>query len=449
MTSIIRRMALAFLCMLIAAGWCEAQMSRGQIGDSNLDRIHSEATRFYYHMTDTTVSYLENVRDETGSFYDATVYGLRTESIAENALEDFQVLYYDYYPPLITSNKANKVCAIYFHGGGYTVGYANQGYDTEIRPLRERGFHVISVEYRRGWFGDGSMGPGTGEPDISDEEGDQAEFAFAYALDDCKEAWTHMNRNQPGHARHFSATTGFAGFSQKYVMYGYSAGGSLASRLSLVEPIPGGRQVVGAICGYGTHAVTDTVSNFNTPVLLQVNLLDTISPAYDNFVYFDDDMPTAKGVFNLYDELVAGGASVRLVAGATADHGRGFFNLSDGSPEYLHPAITLFKKAYQGSPLPNYQEFKFRFPAKYTLADGALIEVDDTGGLYEQIGPSPLTQYVADIDLMDPTRLFVDGFTYDGTIVVPSGFRYEPIQSELEAGVSPETIRATYGTFIP
>ena len=129
-----------------------AEDSKGQLGDSELDRIHSEATRFYYHGTDSTITYLETVRDETGAWYDATVYGKRDESLRENALEDFQVLYYDYYPPLVASAKANKVCAIYFHGGGYTVGYANQGYDTEIRPLRERGFHVISIEYRRGWF---------------------------------------------------------------------------------------------------------------------------------------------------------------------------------------------------------------------------------------------------------------------------------------------------------
>ena len=448
MTAGLPRLSITLLATLVLTGFAlraHAADSIGQVGDDKLNRLHSEATRFYYHMTDTTLSYIENVRDETGTPYDATVYGVRTESVAENALEDFQVLYYDYYPPLVANNKANKVCAIYFHGGGYTVGYANQGYDTEIRPFRERGFHVISIEYRRGWFGDGDMGPGTGEPEISDIEGDRAEVAFERALLDCQEAWTHINKNQPGHARHFSASTGFPGFSQKYIMFGYSAGGSLASRLSLIEPIPGGRQVVGAIVGYGTHDATEPVIHFNTPVLLQANLLDTISPVYDNHVYFDDDMPVAKGVFTLYDELVTGGASVKLVAAATGDHGRGTFNLPDGSPEYLDAAITLFKKAYIGSPLPNYQEFKFRYPAKFTFADGAIIEIDDIGGLYEQIGPSPLIEYVTDINVMDPTRLFVDGFTYDGSIVVPSGFRYEPIQTDLEMGLSPETVRGIYG----
>lgn len=435
--------SLLFVLGLVAVSFAED--SKGQLGDSELDRIHSEATRFYYHGTDSTITYLETVRDETGAWYDATVYGKRDESLRENALEDFQVLYYDYYPPLVASAKANKVCAIYFHGGGYTVGYANQGYDTEIRPLRERGFHVISIEYRRGWFGTGAAGPGPGEPEISEEEGDDAELAFDLALDDVKDAWTHLNTNQPGHARHFSGSTGFSSFTQKYLMYGYSAGGSLASRLSLIEPIPGQRQVVGAIIGYGTHRVTEPVINFQTPVLMQAGLFDTISPAFDNSLYFDMDMPTAKGMFNLYEELDAGGASVRLLTAASGDHGRGIYNLPDGTPEYLDQAIVLFKKAYLGTPLPNYQEFKFARKAEYTFADGAIIEVDDDGTLYEQLGPAPRTSYVVDYPLSDPDRLYVDGFVYNGSIIVASGFRYEPLQTELESGLSPVSVRTMYG----
>jgi len=157
-------------------------------------------------------------------------------------------------------------------------------------------------------------------------------------------------------------------------------------------------------------------------------------------------MPIAKGVFDLYRELLGGGAVVRLYVDAQGNHGRGPYNLPDGSCEYVAPAIQLFKKTFRGMPPAAYQEFKFSKRAEYLFSDGATIEIDDVGGLYETLGPNPPRfAYVVDRNLGDPLRLFVDGFVYDSTIIVPSGFRYEPIQTILEAGDSPETIRTEFG----
>jgi len=175
-----------FLALAISSALADG--SRGTPTDPEVDRIHSEAIRVYYHDPDTVTTYSEWVRDETGAFYWATVHGDRFTSVKENALLDDQTLYYDYYPPLTSHPKVNKVCAMFFHGGGYTVGYANQGYDTEIRPFREAGFHVISVEYRRGWFGTGKSGPGSGEPDIPREDADRFEVAVEDAFEDVQEA---------------------------------------------------------------------------------------------------------------------------------------------------------------------------------------------------------------------------------------------------------------------
>ncbi len=419
--------------------------SNGQLGDPKLDRIHSDAVRFYYHNTDTTVTYLETVKNENGQSYQAVVYGNRSESVRQNALGDNQVLYYDYFPPLTNNGNNNKVAALYFHGGGYTVGYANQGYDTELQEMRQKGFHVISVEYRRGWFGDGSSGPG-GEPELSAAEGVLFQQAVDFALTDVQDAWDHINTNQPGHARNISGSFGFNKFAQWYLVYGYSAGGSLASRLTLTHPIPSGRTVVGVIVGYGTHAVDEPVVNFNIPVLLQAGLFDDTSPFYNNYIYFDDDAPTAKGMVNLYEELDAGGADAILLVSAQDGHGRGAYNNAQGEPEYIGRAITFFKDIYKGNTHTNYQEFKFKRNAKYTLAQGAVIEIDDDGGLYEQIGTSAgQYDYVTTIDLFDPNKLWVDGFVYDSLITVPAGFRYEPVQSDFEAGLKPSEVRQLYG----
>lgn len=435
---------LATTLLALVAGPLLAANSNGRLGDPKLDRIHRDAVRFYDVASDTAQTYLETVLDQNGVSYQATVYGTRSESVRPNALGDEQVLYYDYYPPLVADASNNKVCAIFFHGGGYTVGYANQGHDTEIRPLRERGFHVVSVEYRRGWFGDGSTAPG-GEPELSALEGTRFSEAVELALTDAQDAWTHVNTNRSGHARFHSGSFGFPKFARWYLIYGFSAGGSLASRLALTQPIPTGRTVVGAIVGYGTHAVDEPVVNLDVPVLIQGGLFDPISPAYDNFIYFDDDAPTAKGVIDLYQELDAGGATVRLLLGAQDGHGRGSYNLADGSPAYVGEAIGLFKSAFQGSPPANYQEFKFRRDARYTAQQGASIPIDDQGALYEQLGPgSGKKRFVTTVDTGASTKLFVDGFVYDVVIDVASGFRYEPVQTDFENGLRPSDVQLIY-----
>ena len=88
-------------------------------------------------------------------------------------------------------------------------------------------------------------------------------------------------------------------------------------------------------------------------------------------------------------------------------------------------------------------------------------DVDDVGSLYESIGPAAgKRENVLDIDPalvgLDPAdHLWVDGFDYGddpqnglGPLLVSSGFRYEPIQTELEqagqTGDKPSDIRAKY-----
>jgi hypothetical protein len=84
-------------------------------------------------------------------------------------------------------------------------------------------------------------------------------------------------------------------------------------------------------------------------------------------------------------------------------------------------------------------------------------KVDDAGELYEQIGKNE--GEVLDVVDIDPTEvgldpalhLFVDGFDYGddpenelGPIVVDEGFRYEPIQTEMERGLSPAEVIDKY-----
>jgi len=433
----------SFLMILVLCDICWSANSNGQLTDPKLDRIHSEAARFYYHNTDSSLTYLEQVLDENGQLYWATVFGDRYQSIRDNALGDSQVLYYEYYPPL-KKNGNNKVAALYFHGGGYTVGYANQGYETEIKKMRELGFHVISTEYRRGWYGDGSSGPG-GEPELSEAEGTLFSEAVDLAFTDVQDAWDHINRRQPGHARYLSGDFGFPSFAQWYLPYGFSAGGSIASRLALTHVIPPGRNVVGVLAGYGTHSVDEPVINFHVPVFLQAGLFDATSPVYDNYIYFDEDAPTAKGLFNLYEEMDLGGGDVVLLVSAQDGHGRGAYNNAQGEPEYIGRAIDFFKAIYLGNAHTNYQEFKFKRNAIFSSSQGAIIPINDDGNLYEIIGPNVGYSYVTSIDLFDATKLFVDGFVYDSQISVGSGFRYEPVQSDFEAGLRPSEVRTMYG----
>ena len=451
-----RFISLVLTGLLFVSQLSFAQNSRGQIDDPRLKRKHPDAVRFYY-ASDNYAPFIEvGLLDESGHNYNDTVYGRADSSYRINALGDKQILYYDYFPPLIENNENNKVCAIYIHGGGYTVGYANQGYESSIEPFRKLGFHVISIEYRRGWYVDGSHGPGN-EGELSPEEGARFMQAIEFALSDAQDAWSHMNTDLEQHARGHSRKSPFGGYNPLYVFLGNSAGGSIVSRLTLTHEIPGDRRVLGVIVGFGTHSSEETVVNLDVPTVIQGGLLDGLQPVYNNNIYFDKDGPKAKGIFNLYEEMNSGNARVRLKMSAQKGHGYGAYVNKVGGPDYLEEAISFFKECYAGSSPKNYQEFRFSYPTAVSPAYGGYPKIDDgndlnPGNIYEQLGTGSGRKAFAvdNKNYADGDRLYVNGYEYGhhpdyGFIKVDSGFRYEPIQTDLENGLKPSDIIKKYG----
>ena len=145
--------------------------------------------------------------------------GDENDSQRTNALGADQVLFYDFLPRIGPKAKAT---VLYLHGGGYNVGFANFNsiYD-EVQLFRDEGFDVITCEYRRGWNGDGSAGVGT------IVAGDGARFltAIDLAKTDALDCWDHFHTQ-------VRAAVGAYG---NYLVAGESAGGSLASRITITN----------------------------------------------------------------------------------------------------------------------------------------------------------------------------------------------------------------------
>ena len=309
------------------------------------------------------------------------------------------------------------------------------------------------------------------------------------ALADVQAAWAHFNTNSSGHGRWFSGQAASRVFvdhgkaTPTYVAMGNSAGGSLVTRTVHTNPYPATNiRVVGAIAGFGTHDASETVlaGHSDVPTILVTGLLDDISPVYDNPIFYDPDAPTAKGTFDLYEELQTLGYSARLLVSAQRGHGWASFGKPSGTPWCTksipdfavdaaaaspaamdaHVALGFFFDRYQNQSVPNYQHFRFEQNARYVNSSG-FPDVDDAGALYEAIGPGPGQQAnVLDIDptligLASTDHRWVNGFNYGddpqnglGPLLVSSGFRYEPIQTELEqaaqSGDKPSDVRAKY-----
>lgn len=341
--------------------------SRGMVDDPQLRNVPAGATRIF--------------------FAGATL----ETSVRPNALGDPQVLFYDLYPPLAESNGTT---VLYLHGGGYNVGYANNGSVVEAcRLLRALGSWCISMEYRRGWHGqaDGAV---AGNP-ITEEDARRFDLALELARTDVLDGWRHAHE----------VARGTFGFPPLYVVAGESAGGSLASRVTLTNPglsVP----VAGVVVGFGTHALDEPVVQDGFPVVIQGGLFDAIQPAFDGRVYFSPRMPSTKGLVSLYREVREKGIPARLLLGAQDGHGFGVYALPAGGGDHYPEALAFFREVGAGGSPASFLEYRFRRPDPRVPEAGPGVRIRSTER---------------------------------------PDFRYDPYQAELEAGAHPDTVRARYG----
>ena len=483
------RGGLLVLFIVLTAGTAMAANSVGQPGSGSLDDGSFFLTaRFYYASLSTAESTL-TIQQPDGSTRQIPVFGNEADSVRTNALGDQQVLFYDYYAPQKKDANMNKATVIFYHGGGFQNGAANGDCPPyHIEEWLEQGFHGLIIGYRRGWWGDGSGSPG-GEAEISTQEAQRFVTATDMALEDAQQAWQHYNTNTQGHGRWFSGQAASRVFVDHgkaapfYVAVGNSAGGSLVTRTVHTHEYPAGNiTVVGAIAGFGTHDAAEPLlaSHNDVPTIVVTGILDDISPFYDNTIFYDPDAPAAKGTMTFYEELVQQGYSARILVSAQKGHGWASFGKPSGSawcgktiPDFAidpsasgaaamddHYALGFFFHRYQNQAVPNYQHFRFAQNAKYTNGPG-FPDIDDVGTVYEGIGTSGSRKAnVLDIDpalvgLDLGENMWIDGFDYGddpqnglGPLNVAQGFRYEPVQTEVELSASngnkPSDIRSKY-----
>ncbi len=311
-------------------------------------------------------------------------------SVRCNAYDDPQVLYYDVYPA--PANSRNTT-VIYIHGGGYNVGFANNpGRGQSCEGFRELGAHCISVEYRRGWVVGGD--DAVAGHDLIPENAVRFRQAIELAKIDAIDAWNHIHANAESYG---------LPLENGYVLIGNSAGSSIATRIALTNANLD-KKVAGVIVSFGTHEWDEPVVNTNFPVVIQHGLIDAIQPAFDNHVYFDEDMPTAKGMFNLRDELLAKGVKVRHYVNAQQGHGYGSYH-TDGSPvSYYEEALRFFEDISKGLEPELFTEWQFS---------------------------------MNDCSIQPPVVA--------GTKLRSDTFRYDPRQAAFENRMTPDQVFTTYG----
>lgn len=138
------------------------------------------------------------------------------------------------------------------------------------------------------------------------------------------------------------------------------------------------------------------------PVVIQGGLFDVISPFFNNHPWFSKAMPMAKGLANLYDELNKKGYNVRLFISAQLGHGYGAYKNPDGTASHYQDCLDYFLDIEGGKKIPNYKEYKFTRP--------------------------------------DPRYPEIRRGTIINTLDRPD-FKYEPYESLLQKGLTPEEIR--------
>ena len=148
----------------------------------------------------------------------------------------------------------------------------------------------------------------------------------------------------------------------------------------------------------GTHRSSRSLSGTpQFPVVLQTGLFDTAVPSYSGNLYLDSDMPQLVGARSLYNQLAATDATVRLYVNAQQGHGLGVYEPSSGGADFYGDAIQLFLAA----PAEPSAGFEYRF----TCSDAN----------FGAAGPG----------VRISSAQFED-------------FRYEPYESDMEGGLTPE-----------
>jgi hypothetical protein len=336
-------------------------VSRGMPGSADLDRLPDGATRFFYAGPD------------------------ELSSVRCNAIDDPQTLYYDVYTPAGSSDAT----VLYLHGGGYNVGNANfEPIADACRQLTALGTHCVSIEYRRGFTLDPSAVSGM---DLTAEDAGRFREILEMARFDVLEAWDHLD-----------AQAAALELPRRYVVVGESAGGSLASRVTLTN-LARRHSILGTIIGFGTHEATEALApEIDFPVVLQGGLLDGIQPAFENHIWFDDDMPIAKGLFDLAEELRDAGVPTRVYVNGQQGHGFGSYQSEDGTIEHYVEALAFFRAIARRQPADEFVEWRFQHD-------------DCEAGIIA------------------------------GTTRVP-GTRYDPRQADLETGLSPADVGLLRGS---
>ncbi len=310
-------------------------------------------------------------------FYAGTNQG---DSLKTNGLGADQVLYYDLYAP---AGAANGLTAIYLHDGAFDGGYANaQDAQATCRQLANVGSWCAAVEYRRGFAG--FTAKPLGAIELSQTQGDRFRIALRDARNDALEALFHLN-----------AAADERGIPQRYVLVGEGSGAMLASDIALATAdLP--YDFAGAVLVSGNHeAGKPLVATPDFPVVIQSGLLDAVFPVYIGRLYLDDDMPVVIGARSLYDQLAEAGATVRLLLGPQDGHGAGLFRSGD-QLTFLSQAIQL---ALDDSATGASIEYRFRCDdANFGAASPGLV--------------------------ISTTQV--------------AGFRYEPYESDLQSGLTPE-----------
>ena len=266
--------------------------------------------------------------------------------------------------------------------------------------------------------------------------------------------------------------------------------------------------IFGLIDGYGALEYNSTVleSHNDVPVIIVGGLLDSTIPFYTGYAYSNSNVSLSAGTMGTYQKLVDAGYSARMLVAAQGGHGWTQFsksadssenaidycssesvfdlavedsdnyNLSVGNMSMIY-AIRYFYEAWMyrqagmttddfiDNVSPNYQHFRFSqfIGAKYVTNNMVIDDVTyvypnvaDVGGddLYETIGVKDVLDIDLDLfGLSSDDYIEVDGFNYGcdiqnglGNLNVTKGFRYEPVQTELEIAISqwPWTVTDIY-----